>query len=91
MDANNAPALYNLGNALYMMNKYEEAVVSYQKALKINIEVWKIILKHLGFNDFQEMYLNDIPDVFDSMIKYKSNSFDGIIYLYTMHSFLRPI
>ena len=29
IDPQNAPALYNLGNALYMVNKYDEAVVSY--------------------------------------------------------------
>lgn len=28
--------MYNLGNALYMQNRYEDAVVAYQKALKIN-------------------------------------------------------
>jgi tetratricopeptide (TPR) repeat protein len=33
LDPKNAPALYNLGNALYMIYKYEEAVQCYLKAL----------------------------------------------------------
>lgn len=36
MDPNNAPAYYNLGNALYMLNKFEESVRAYLKALSIN-------------------------------------------------------
>ena len=36
LDANNAPAFYNLGNALYMLNKFEESVKAYNKALSIN-------------------------------------------------------
>ena len=34
----NAPAFYNLGNALYMLNKFEDSVDAYLKALAINNE-----------------------------------------------------
>jgi hypothetical protein len=36
-----------------------------EKAKKINVEVWKIILKHLGFFDFNEV---DHPD-FNSLLE----------------------
>ena len=29
LDPKNAPALYNIGNAYYMMNRYEEAIRVY--------------------------------------------------------------
>ena len=36
IDPKNAPAFYNLGNALYMLNRYEDSVGAYVKALQIN-------------------------------------------------------
>lgn len=36
IDPRNAPALYNLGNAFYMINRFEEAIRVYVKALEIN-------------------------------------------------------
>ena len=36
MDPKNAPAFYNLVNALYMLNKFEESVTAYLRALEIN-------------------------------------------------------
>lgn len=38
MDPKNAPALYNLGNAYYMLNRFEDAIKVYVKALEINDE-----------------------------------------------------
>lgn len=35
-DDNNAQAFYNLGNALYMMNKTQEAIRAYMASVEIN-------------------------------------------------------
>jgi tetratricopeptide (TPR) repeat protein len=36
IDPKNAPALYNLGNAYYMINQFNEAIRVYMRALDIN-------------------------------------------------------
>ena len=63
IDPQNAPALYNLGNALYMVNKYDEAVVSYQKALKINDQS-----PECHFN--LASAFNDLKDIKKALIHY---------------------
>jgi hypothetical protein len=60
-----------------------------ERAKKVNVEVWKIILKHLGFFDFNEV---DHPD-FSSLLEDisqpdKSQIFDGLFFLYSMESFV---
>ena len=38
LDPENAPALYNLGNALYMLSRLDDSVATYHKALALNSE-----------------------------------------------------
>ena len=38
LDSSNAPAYYNLGNALYMKNSFGEVISAYKEALKLNPE-----------------------------------------------------
>jgi hypothetical protein len=69
-----------------------------EKAKKINVEVWKIILKHLGFFDFNEVdhpdfnsLLEDIskPNSLEDISKPNSSQiFDGLFFLYSMESFV---
>jgi hypothetical protein len=64
-----------------------------ERAKKVNVEVWKIILKHSGFFDFNEvdhpdfsaLLVDPLEDISETD---KSQIFDGLFYLYSMESFI---
>ena len=64
-----------------------------ERAKKVNVEVWKIILKHIGFFDFNEvdhpdfsaLLVDPLEDISETD---KSQIFDGLFYLYSMESFI---
>jgi hypothetical protein len=64
-----------------------------ERAKKVNVEVWKIILKLIGFFDFNEvdhpdfsaLLVDPLEDISETD---KSEIFDGLFYLYSMESFI---
>ncbi len=60
-----------------------------ERAKKVNVEVWKIILKHLGFFDFNEVDHPDFNSLLEDISKPNSSQiFDGLFFLYSMESFV---